>query len=168
MAAFRLLLFLLLTIGAATAQKSDIQPVTVAEEVAALIRPTLDLRQQSITDCGKSGERDTCRTGIGYEREQKRWWKVGENIGNLASQKTAAADEALIVLMCYYTGESGDNEDAVINRGRRELPYLHKYWKSNPTIPKRQYSESLRLSREAKDESFRAGVNAIGKGEKRD
>ncbi len=72
------------------------------------------------------------------------------------------------MLMCYYTGESGDNEDAVINRGRRELPYLHKYSKSDPVIPQRQYSDSMRLSREAKDESFEIAVSAIGKGEKRD
>lgn len=70
--------------------------------------------------------------------------------------------------MCYYTGESGDDEDAVIIRGRRELPYLNKYWKNNPVIPNSQYSDSIRLSREVKDENFQAAVSAIGKGEKRD
>lgn len=166
MAAFRWLLFLILVLSTATAQKGAKDPITVPEQVAALVRPILDLRQQSITDCGQPGEptRKTCLT----EQEQKRWWKVGRGIASLASQKTTAADEALVVLMCYYTGESGDNEDAVINRGRRELPYLHKYSKSDPVIPQRQYSDSMRLSREAKDESFEIAVSAIGKGEKRD
>jgi len=166
MAVFRWFLFLILALVTATAQKGSTNPVTVPEQVAALVRPILDLRQQSVTDCGQAGEptRKTCLS----EREQKRWWNVGRGIASLASQKTAAADEALVVLMCYYTGESGDNEDAVINRGRRELPYLHKYWKSDPAIPQRQYSDSMRLSHEAKDESFQIAVSAIGKGEKRD
>lgn len=166
MAAFRWFLFLILALSTATAQKGGKNPVTVPEQVAALVRPILDLRQQSITDCGQAGEPTpkTCPS----EQEQKRWWNVGRGIAGLASQKTAAADEALVVLMCYYTGESGDNEDVVINRGCRELPYLHKYWKSDPVIPQRQYSDSMRLSREAKDESFQIAVSAIGKGEKRD
>ena len=112
--------------------------------------------------------RNTCDSGIGHEREQKRWWQVGEGIAHLDSQKTPAADEALVVLMCYYTGESGDDEDAVINRGRRELPYLKKYWKSDRVIPERKYSDSIRLNREAKDESFQIAISAIRKGEKRD
>jgi len=168
MTAFRWFLFPLLALSTVAAQQSGKQPVPIPEEVAALVRPILDLRQQSTTDCGQAGERETCRTGIGFEREKKRWWNIGKGIGGLASQKTAAADEALVVLMCYYTGESGDNEDAVINRGRRELPYFHKYWKSDPVIPKRQYSDSIRLRRDAKEESFRTAVSAIRKGEKRD
>ena len=70
--------------------------------------------------------------------------------------------------MCYYTGESGDNEDAVINRGRRELPYLLKYRESDPVIPERAYPSSMRLARDVKEETFQAAINAIKSGEKRD
>ena len=170
MVGFRWLRFLILAVGTITAQTDAKHLVTVPEQVAALLQPILDLRQQSITECGQPGKpsRKTCLSGIGHKREQQRWWKVGEGIAHLASQKTAAADEALVVLMCYYTGESGDNEDAVINRGRRELPYLLKYRKSDPVIPEKKYSDSMRLNREAKTESFQIAITAIRKGEKRD
>jgi len=170
MAGFRWFIFVVLALGTVTAQTDGKQTVTVPEQVAALLRPILDLRQQSVTECGQPGKanRNTCGSGIGHEREQKRWWKVGEGIAHLDSQKTPAADEALVVLMCYYTGESGDDEDAVINRGRRELPYLFKYRESDPVIPERKYSDSIRLDHEAKDESFQIAISAIRKGEKRD
>jgi hypothetical protein len=168
MAAFRLFMFPLLAFSTMTAQQRGKPPVPVPEDVATLVRPILDLRQQSITECGQGGERQACRTGIGFEREQERWWNIGKGIGRLASRKSTAADEALVVLMCYYTGESGDNEDAVVNRGRRELTYLHKYLASDPVIPNRQYSHSIRLSRAAKDESFRIAISAIRKNETRD
>ncbi len=128
MAGFRWFIFVVLALGTVTAQTDGKQTVTVPEQVAALLRPILDLRQQSVTECGQPGKahRNTCDSGIGHEREQKRWWKVGEGIAHLDSQKTPAADEALVALMCYYTGESGDDEDAVINRGRRDFPtYLN-------------------------------------------
>ncbi len=168
MPVFRWFLFIVLVLSTVTAQTGSKQTVTVPEGVVALLRPILDLRQQSIVECAEPGKANRCASGIAYEREQERSWKVGEGIAHLASQKTAAADEALVVLMCYYTGESGDNEDVVINRGRRELPYLHKYWKGVPVIPEREYPDSMRLDREAKDESFQGAIGAIRKGEKRD
>jgi hypothetical protein len=170
MAGFRWFPLLLVALGTVTAQTAGKQAVRVPEQVATLLRPILDLRQQSITECERPGKPDgeECVSGTPYEREQKRWWKVGEAIANLASQKTAAADEALVGLMCYYTGESGDNEDAVINRGRRELPYLLKYQNFNPVIPERKYSNSMRLNADAKNESFQTAISAIRRGEKRD
>lgn len=170
MAAFRWCLLTVLAFSTARAQKSYAQPVIVPEQVASLVRPILDLLQQSIADCGKPGtrEREGCVTGSGRERQERRWWKIGEEIASLSSQRTPAADEALVVLMCYYTGESGDNEDAVVNRGRRELPYLLKYWKTDPVIPRGNYSDSMRLTRDAKDESFEATVSAIHNGETRE
>jgi len=170
-------LFLALAFAGARAQDSGVQQeIVVPERVAALVRPILDLRQASVADCGEPGEatRQACLTGPGYEREQERWRKVEQGIGNLISHKTATtdeattADEALVVLMCYYTGESGDNEDGVINRGRRELPYLLKYRKSDPVIPKRAYPGSMHLAGDVKEESFQIAINAIKKGEKRD
>jgi hypothetical protein len=173
----RAFLFLALALAAARAQDSDAkQKIVVPERVAALVRPILDLRQASVAECGEPGEatRQACLTGTGYKHEQERWRKVAQEVGNLISHKTATADEAttadeaLVVLMCYYTGESGDNEDGVINRGRRELPYLLKYRQSDPVIPQRTYPGSMRLAPDAKEESFQIAINAIKKGEKRD
>ena len=86
----------------------------------------------------------------------------------LLLRKQQPQHEALVVLMCYYTGESGDNADAVINRGRRELSYLLKYRESDPVIPERAYPTSMRLARDVKDETFQSAINAIKNGEKRD
>jgi hypothetical protein len=167
---FRWCLLIVLGFSMGAAQTTEKRPVTVPENVAALVRPILDLLQESFADCGQTGlpERKDCLTGIGRDREQKRVWKVGEGIGDLSSQKTPVADEALVVLMCYYTGESGDNEDAVINRGRRELPYLLKYRERDPVMPRRNYSGSMLLRAEVKGESFHEAIDAIRKGEKRD
>jgi hypothetical protein len=46
--------------------------VAVPEDVEALIRPLLDLRQKSIDECGEAGTPSKCVKGDAYEREQKR------------------------------------------------------------------------------------------------
>jgi hypothetical protein len=135
-----LLAFLLTAVSTrALAGESAQQQVVVPELVAAIVRPILDLREESIADCGEPGmpTEPKCLTGDGYDREQTRWWKVAEGVGAVIAQKGATADEAFVVLMCYYTGEYGDDIDAVINRGRRMLPYLQQYRKRVTTIPKR-------------------------------
>jgi hypothetical protein len=135
-----LLAFLLTAVSTrALAGESAQQQVVVPELVAAIVRPILDLREESIADCGEPGmpTEPKCLTGDGYDREQTRWWKVAEGVGAVIAQKGATADEAFVVLMCYYTGEYGDDIDAVINRGRRMLPYLQQYRTRVTTIPKR-------------------------------
>jgi hypothetical protein len=162
---------LVLTCAGILAFAADSQPhVVVPEEVAALIRPILDLRAESIAECGEPGTptAPTCLKGKGYERDQTRWRNVEEGLAKLIAREGTTEDEALVVLLCYYTGESGDNEDAVINRGSRELPYLLKYRKSDPVIPKRAYSGSLRFGHEVKEENFQIVINAIKNGETRD
>jgi hypothetical protein len=141
--------------------------MTVRDQVAALIRPILDLRRESIAECGQPGEatRPACLTGNGYEHERERWRSVEQGIANLISQKTAMTDEALVVLMSYYVGESGEHVDEVINRGPRMLPYLLKYRNRITVVPDRAYAESLRVSAVKQDE-FKGAIDSIRRGRK--
>jgi hypothetical protein len=171
MLACRWLFLLTVAFSAAVAQEAGHQPsTTLPEQVAALVRPILDLRQQSITECGEPGEstRKACLYGAGYEHERERWQKVAEGIANVSSRKTTATDEALVVLMCYYVGESGEHIDEVINRGRQMLPYLRKYEARTPMIPGRRYSESLLTSPDVKKNDFTGAIDAINHGRKAD
>ena len=162
--------FLLLTLATVSAQGQNNaeRTIVVPERVAALIRPILDLRKESTAECGQPGKatRPVCLTGTGYERERERWRNVEQRIANLISHKTAFADEALVVLMSYYVGESGEHEDEVINRGSRMLPYLLKYQNRTPVVPNRTYADSLRVSAEVKQDEFKGAVDAIRQGRK--
>jgi hypothetical protein len=89
----------------------------VPAQAAALLRPILDERQKGAQQEGVQG-------------------------GNLTQKKGTAADEALVVLMCFYMGESREETDAVIARGKRMLPLLKKYQDKNPKIPSRTYPDS--------------------------
>jgi hypothetical protein len=163
-------ILLLGSVGGLAQARDSRSEVVVPEQVAALVRPILDLRAESVAECGEPGTPTApkCLTGEGYERNQDRSRKVAEGVARLIAQRGKAADEALVVLMCYYTGESGDDEDGVINRGHRELPYLIKYRGRTPVIPQRGYLSSMLLSRDVKKDSFRTAINAIEKGERRD
>ena len=164
MVACRWLFLLTVTFNTAVAQEVGQQPsTTVPQKVAALVRPILDQRQQSIMQCGEPGEstRKACLYGTGYEHERERWRNVAEGIANLTSRKTTATDEALVVLMCFYVGESGEHIDEVINRGRQMLPYLRKYEVRTPVIPGRRYSESLLTRPDVKKDDFTGAIDAI-------
>jgi hypothetical protein len=171
MLAVRWLILLTVAFSTGLAQEAGQRPfTTVPEQVAALVRPILDLRQQSTTECGEPGEstRKACLYGTGYEHERERWRNVAEGIANLTSRKTTATDEALVVLMCYYVGESGEHIDEVINRGRQMLPYLRKYEVGTPVIPGRRYPESLLTSPGVKKDQFTGAIDAIKHGRKVD
>ena len=160
----RWLVLLTLAFSTSIAQDATPQPrILVPENVAALVRPILDLRQQSTTECGEPGEstRKPCLYGTGYEHERQRWRNLSRGIGNLISRKTADTDEALVVLLCYYVGESGEHTDEIINRGRQMLPYLKKYKSRTPVIPNRTYSTSLLASRDVKKDNFIGAIDAI-------
>lgn len=168
MTAFRLSFFVAITLCTVAAQVTEQGTVDVPEQVAALVRPILDLRDQSIRACGRPGEptRKECLTGAGYVSEQQRWQGVAVDIAKLGSQKTVASDEALVVLMCYYVGESGEHIGEVMDRGRRMLPYLRKYENHDPTIPGRSYPKSLLSSVDVKRDDFAGTIDAIKNGRK--
>jgi len=93
--------------------------VVVPEKVAALLRPVLDQLQQR------------------NENE------FVNSFYKLTQQKGASVDEAVIVLMCFYVGESQEEIDAVIKHGRRMLVYINKYRHRTPSVPGRKYPDSM-------------------------
>src|ERR1035437_2978620 len=121
--------------------------VLVPEQVAVLLRPVLDQLQKS-------------RMKPGADRH-----KVNERFYALTRKKSASADEAVVVLMCFeIMGESQEDIDAVIARGRRMLPYVEKYRVSDPRISGRSYPDSMLKSPSHKAEDFRGATKAIKHG----
>src|SRR3954468_14130154 len=95
-------------------QSSDkTQSVAVPAQVAALVRPILDEKQK------------------GAQHDESRLSKL---LYGLTQKQGHTADEALVVLMCFDVGESQEETDAVIGRGKRMLPLLKKYQDKNPKI----------------------------------
>jgi hypothetical protein len=129
-----LLLLILVAAGAA----SDNTSVQVSEDVAALTRPILD----AIRDGRPSGN-------LLYE---------------LTNKRGRAADEALVVLLCFDVGESQEEADAIISRGKRTLPLLRKYRNAVPLIPNRNYPNTMLHSDEIKAEKFSGVIRFIQEG----
>jgi hypothetical protein len=123
-------------------QSSRAQSVVVPAQVAALIRPILDEEQKS----GPHAEK-----------------RLGNLLYGLTQKKGRVADEALVVLMCFYVGESQEETDAVIGRGRRMLPYLKKYGDGIPIIHGRRYPDSMLKGYSRKVDAFESAVQAIKK-----
>jgi hypothetical protein len=122
------------------AQSLPAREITVPVQVAALIRPILDEKQKG----GQQGER-----------------RLSNLLYGLSQQKGRAADEALVVLMCFDVGESQEETDAVIARGRKMLPLLRKYQGTTPRIPGRSYPGFMLKGASAKSDSFGGAVKAI-------
>ena len=146
------------------ARAADGQSVQVPENVAALIRPMLDLRQESVAECGEVGKPSRCIDGEFYTHEMERQRKFGEALHKLTEKRGSSADEALVVLICFYVGESEEEADAVIRRGRRMLLYLKKYEDRVPAIPNREYPSSMLHNSDDKIEYFKDVIKAIHKG----
>ena len=119
------------------------QNVAVPAQAAALLRPILDEMQK------------------GTEHDESR---LGNLLYGLTQKKGRAADEALVVLMCFYVGESQEETDAVIARGKRMLPLLKKYQDKNPNISGRTYPDSMLRGISSKDDAFKGAVKAIEHG----
>jgi hypothetical protein len=124
----------------------------------------LDLRQQSIMECGEVGKPSKCVDGELYTHEMERQRKFGESLSELTKKRGGSADEGLVVLMCFYLGESKEEADEVVRRGRRMLPYLKKYGDRVPAIPNRGYPSSMLHNPEDKTEYFKGVIRAIHKG----
>jgi hypothetical protein len=117
--------------------------IVVPAQAAALVRPILDEVQK------------------GVEHDETR---LSNLLYGLTQTKGRAADEALVVLMCFYVGESQEETDAVIARGKRMLPLLGKYQSRNPEVPGRTYSASMLKGTSSKDDAFEGAVKAIHHG----
>jgi hypothetical protein len=108
--------------------------------VSALVRPILDEKQKS----GPRGQ--SLLSHLMY---------------SLIERKGSVADEALVVLMCFDVGESQEELDAVIVRGKRMLPLLKKYRETNPNVQERSYPDSMLKGVTGKADAFDGAIKAI-------
>jgi|SRR5271165_2057913 len=129
-----------------SAANNNSRTVAVPVQVAALLRPVL-------------GELQNYRSESGHDEHQ-----LDERFRVLTEKKGRVADEALVVLMCFDMGESQEEADAVIARGRRMLPFLKKYQDRNPQFPGRNYPDSMLKSASSKADTFEGAVRAINHG----
>jgi hypothetical protein len=117
--------------------------VLVPTEVATLLRPILDEEQK------------------GIQHDESRLSKL---VYGLTQKQGHTADEALVVLMCFDVGESQEETDAVIGRGKRMLPLLKKYQDKTPKIAGRTYPDSMLKGTSNKADTFEGTVKAIKHG----
>jgi hypothetical protein len=150
-----LLAFLILFAGRLplTAQA---ETVTVPPSVIKLLIPVLDAYKKGMVDDSQE-----------KERKGGSLWNADVLADRVMDNKTPAGDEALVVLLYYYTGEATgeDNTIEIIDRGKKMLPYLKKYQTHTPQIPDRDYKELL-LERKTSQTSFREIIAAIERGDK--
>lgn len=119
------------------------QSVAVPAQVAALLLPILDEKQK------------------GAQHDESR---LSSLLYGLTQKKGHVADEALVVLMCFDLGESQEEIDSVIGRGKRMLPLLNKYLNNNPKIPGSTYPDSMLKGPSSKADAFEGAVRAISHG----
>ena len=128
--------------------------VEVPEASARLARPILDL-QKAWLQC--SGHRNVASCDFGTQNERQS--KISRLLFDLSRNETTPADEALVVLTCFYIGESQEEADAIIARGRRMLPLVERYRKASPVLPDRDYPSSM--ARKDKQQHFKGLTHAI-------
>lgn len=119
------------------------QKLVVPATVASLIRPVLDEKQK------------------GAQADESR---LSNLLYAVTQRQGHAADEALVVLMCFDMGEADEETDAVIARGKKMLPLLKKYQNKNPEIPGRTYPDSMLKWPSHKADTFEGAVKAINQG----
>jgi hypothetical protein len=132
----------------ASAPKTIVPPAPVQERV----KPILDL-------CEKA-------QGAGVERHNAAFYQIDEMTGELFRMKTKSSDEALVVLMSFYIGESTGEDllHEITVRGKRMLPLLLKYSNATVIFSRKKYPSSLLLAPDVKKESFDDTIENIRAG----
>ncbi len=138
------------------------ETIEVPETVAVLIRPILDIEAESLRLC-RSTKPQSCTEGREREEEVSRSREVERLTTDLLHKNGSTANEALVILLCYYVGE-GNGEDilfGITSRGRRMVSPLRKYENRTPTISNRAYPDRLRLSTETKKHIFATAIDSV-------
>jgi hypothetical protein len=141
--------------------------IILPDQAAALVKPLLDLREQSFRECGESGlftSPSPCITGEAYNHEMARSRRLNDLLQRLINQHQPGSEEALVTLMCFNIGESEEELDAVMNQGKRMLPLLEKYKANRPVFHDRKYSDSVYRSTGSKMNYFSSAIQAIKAG----
>ncbi|MFZ1927488.1 MAG: hypothetical protein WA261_20770 [Candidatus Sulfotelmatobacter sp.] len=139
---------LALILQVASATKS----VSPPRDIEQLVKPILDLVAEGEASKG--------------ELQNAAFYRAAKLTGALFTAKTKAADEALVVLMSFYIGEStgGDLLHQVTVRGKRMLPLLVKYRNAQVIISGRKYPPSTFLPTEIRREDFDEAIKCIQAG----
>ena len=121
-------------------------------DVQELVKPILDLCAEAEASHGKS--------------QNAAVWQTGKLMGVLFQMTTRASDEALVVLMNFYVGESlgEDLLHQVTVRGKRMLPLLLKYRKARVIFSQREYPSSLLLASDVRKEGFDVAIKSVRAG----
>jgi len=101
------------------------------------------------------------------ERQNAAFWQIAKLTGELSQTKTKTSDEALVVLMSFYLGESTNSDllHEVTVRGKRMLPLLLKYRDATIIFSRKKYPSSLLLAPDIRKESFDDAIESIKAGE---
>jgi hypothetical protein len=137
-----------LTLQAANVTAAIVPPRDVQE----LVKPILDLCVEAKASQG--------------ERQNAQVFQYGKLMGVLFQMRTKASDEALVVLMNFYVGESlgEDLLHQVTVRGKRMLPLLLKYRNAHMVFSNRKYPSSLLLAPDVRKEDFDDTINNVRAG----
>lgn len=144
------------------AQMRSSADLALPRNSANLIVPILDLRYESMKECG-TGRDYHCTTGPGFDHEAVRSKKVEKLVGRIIDSKGSAADRAVVVLLQYSVGasEAEDLLASITDRGKRVLPYLLQYRDLVPRIPDRSYPDSMLADRQFRQTAFDESIRAI-------
>lgn len=137
---------LTVTLRAASVAAEIIPP----SDVQDLVKPILDL----------------CTEASQGEPQNAAFWKAAKLIGSLRQMRTRASDEAMVVLMNFYVGESTGTDllHQVTVRGKRMLPLLLKYRNAHVVFSSRTYPSSLLLAPDVRKENFGDAINSVRAG----
>jgi len=130
------------------ATRTVVPPISVQERV----KPVLDLCESAEAKQGEAQSAD--------------FYQAAKVLGQLFQLKTKSSDEALVVLMGFYIGESTEEDllHEVTARGKRMLPFLLKYRKASVTFSQREYTTSLFLSPDVRRRNFDEAIRSVRAG----
>jgi len=143
-----LVLTCLIPLSAGTKLNPRTGPRTVDAKVARLVEPVLDALVQS----------------QGCSDREESFYEADKHLGTILGLRTDASDEALVVLLYFYIGESSceDIIHEISKRGRRMVPYLRRYRDTAPDFANRRYPPCLLVESSTRVEFFDEVIRAIG------
>jgi hypothetical protein len=145
----KLLIYVLIFISQISVPATSVVP---RKETQALLSPILSLRADA--------------ESLEGEEKQSALEKSEKLIARLFKMKTRASDEALVVLMNFYVGESlqPDLVHEVTVRGKRMLPLLLKYSTASVSFSEREYPSSMLLADDVRKKNFQDAIEAMRSG----
>lgn len=143
-----LILAVILALPLASAAKTVLPPADVQEKV----KPILDLCEEA--------------QALRGERHNAAFYQIDGMTGELFQMKTKSSDEALVVLMNFYLGESIDEDllHEVSVRGKRMLPLLLKYRNARVVFSQKKYPSSLLVAADVRRQNFDEVITSIRSG----